>query len=169
MFTELPDHVETVKIENTCTCEYFECPECGEETYENDYCEECEHSSVGSTNFEPNYDYNCSGLCWDLAVEDLESLWERFKAAVPTETGYYTISGKDMGWLHRSGQRIVEEDWQNVYELISVNSEWTQYWMFDPIAKTLVATQSHHDAPTGESYTFAPSTEIEVAQYDHAD
>lgn len=158
----IPDHVEIVEIENTCTCEQFKCPECGESTFEEEFCEECEYRPEEGESFERDYDYDCYGTCWDLAVEDLETIWERFKAAVPSETGYYTISGSNMGWRHLSGQRIVEEDVENLYEQISVNSEWSQWWTFDPHAGTLVARQSHHDAPMGEYYSITPATEMEI-------
>lgn len=158
----IPDRVEIVEIENTCTCEWFKCPECGESSYDENYCVTCDYFPGEGENFERDYEYDCYGWCWELAAGELESLWEQFKAAVPSETGYYTISGSNMGWRHLSGQRIVEEDVENLYEQISVNSEWSQRWTFVPHAGTLVARQSHHDAPTGESYTITPATEMEI-------
>lgn len=68
---------------------------------------------------------------------------------------YVAIQGKNMGWMNRSGWKIVDIDEfsEEPYGSISVNTGWGQNW--DMTNGTLTASQSHHDSPVGnEKYSF---------------
>lgn len=71
------------------------------------------------------------------------------------------IEGKNMGWMRRSGMKIISLDElsNNPVYSIAPDTDVTQTWRNDN--GVLTVTQSHHDAPTGESYTFKPLTDEE--------
>lgn len=144
----------TVEIQNTCNCEAYWCEECYVMNWEST-CEECEAT------LEQDYTYDCGGTCWEEMKEDAQFFWEALQERRPSDTGFYTITGIDIGWRRLRGQKIVTVDVE-LWEQISVDTEWTQRWSFDNETGELIIVQSHHDAPTGETYTVAPTTEKEL-------
>lgn len=64
------------------------------------------------------------------------------------------IEGKNMGWRHRSGHRImrVEDFTADPINSVAVNSDYTQQW--NVTEDGITVTQYHHDAPMGETYEF---------------
>jgi len=152
------------EFSNTCTCTMYSCNDCGE-SFVNDADDKqnCPHcGSEDITDEGPFYDCDCATINQNHAAE----LWDTWKNLNPAPYEWYIINGESMGWQNRSGTRGIEED-QEPYDVIQVNSEWTQTW---PEAEDYAAGEpltiglSHHDSPTGETYTITPAT-FEQALY----
>ncbi|MCQ9385137.1 hypothetical protein [Brevibacterium moorei] len=141
----------TIEITNSCLCRY--CEDCNAGYIglpDDDACPECDAVGVWD---------GCMG-CWEDMHECVEGMVDRYQMEHPSPAGYYMIEGSNMGWLHRSGYRLVDEndDWSDA---LAVRSEWTQVWTLSDDGK-LTAKQYHHDAPMGESFTFRPATQDEA-------
>lgn len=137
--------IEKFAVTNTCQCGY--CPEChiGFTGGLYEPCEDC------GTPIEPSPGY-CDGDCSDAEhVTDTLTAW---LAANHSEHGYL-ITGSNMGWRRHTGIKVIGADeTPDACELLSVDSEWNQEWTINPIeGGKCTATQWHHDAPLGESYT----------------
>ncbi|NKS56258.1 hypothetical protein GS504_01345 [Rhodococcus hoagii] len=145
----------TLELTNTCQCEY--CDDCslviaGGSTR----CPECEGELAM---------IDCGGHCWASDTELLRELVAEWTSANPSESGRFWVDGEGMGWRQRSGFVVVDLDDVDPWEVVGVNSEWTQTWTIEAWkGGRLEVTQSHHDA-MGECYTFRPATEAEVEMH----
>lgn len=166
MTANTPRDVWEVEISNECSCGMYECMDCGAVTSEENSCDSCGlELEMGDGCFE-YYEGYCSGKCFEFPEEDLQALWNEFKNQVPAETGFYVIEGSNLGWRRLSGYRIIESSIENLWEQVSVRSEWRQEWRFDQNEKTLTGIQTHHDAPIGESYVVRPATIAEAKAHE---
>lgn len=161
------NNIWTTELTNTCNCEATHCPNCDElvdavgELHDSMECWNCSHDFDGTKVTAVEEDYDCSGLCWDDMVEEADALWQEFQDIAPADQNFYRVNGSNMGWRHRNGSMIVDMETVKPWEVISVDSEWTQRWTLDRDAKTLTVVQTHHDS-MGESYEFIPLTAAEV-------
>lgn len=101
------------------------------------------------------------GILWESEREMLGELvtdWNQIRADEGDETDYAVIEGRGIGWRGLSGSKVVsfEELDENPSDVIAPNtSDYSQDWMINKDGNIEVI-QSHHDAPTGESYTIRP-------------
>lgn len=137
----------TMELHNTCQCAF--CPKC--ETHLWEYLEDCVNCGESFTNLES---YDCCGVCWEYNTEDLKGLVENWLKDNSSDHGFY-VTGDDMGWRHLSGYNIISEDEleDSPWDIVGVNSEWTQNWEFHN--NHIRVIQSHHDA-MGEVYIIRP-------------
>lgn len=92
---------------------------------------------------------DCEGdVCWTPVVEFIDEQTESWLARNPSEAGYLII-GNNMGWRHELGLKWWSGD-SALRDEIGIRGPWTQNYIFDD--KVIRIRQSHHDAPTGESY-----------------
>lgn len=151
--------VTTIKIGNPCPhvgawCENCECwsyVDYGETT-----CDMCGGDlDEGSVRL----DVPCD--CFELGLGYLrEVLMERLP-----EGPWVHIEGRDMGWMHRSGWKVLlrEEFLDNPFDAIAPNGPARQRWEITPDGGVEVC-QSHHDAPVGEGYTVRVLGDDEVEE-----
>lgn len=160
------ENIWTTELTNTCNCAATYCPECGELVdavgglHDGMVCWDCGHDFDG-TDLTPVEYYDCSGWCWDTMTEEVTILWQEFQKLAPADQDFYRLTGLNMGWRNRDGSAIVDMTNVKPWEVISVDSEWTQRWTLDRDAKTLTVVQSHHDS-MGELYEFIPLKSEEV-------
>lgn len=144
--------VLTVTVSNICQCMF--CDDCGvmfEEAQSGpDVCPECEsteHVTFG----------NCEGFCYESGIEALSEVVREWAANNPSVDNEWVITGKGMGWRNLTGTKHVDLTRACLSGAVSVNAEWTQTWTIETEpGGRLTCTQSHHDSPTGESYSVAP-------------
>lgn len=155
-------------------------------TYETDhicyYCEECDQQFdyldvdyIGGLAVCPNKDYgddehvinyiDCD--CSDYTEQNIAHELARWTHANPSPEDLYLITGNDMGWMRRSGCKITEIDYDHPTGMMGVDSDFTQRWEFEKDLKgsEVSIIQSHHDAPTGESYTMKPLSPMDYLLY----
>lgn len=148
------------EVSSSCECTMYDCESCGE-SFVSDYdpniiCPACSSDEVSEDG--PFYDCDC----YERGKEYAEEAWADWKDLNPSSTEWYVISGKDMGWMNRSGSRIID-NYDELFDVIQVDGDWTQYWPDNASSNSeLVVTLSHHDSPTGETYTVRPATIEEV-------
>ena len=72
-----------------------------------------------------------------------------------SESGFFFVEGRNMGWRHLSGYLGVSagDARSFISKAFPKTSEWSLRGSFDEVQKILTFTLSHHDAPTGEFYT----------------
>jgi hypothetical protein len=125
------------EIHSSCVCmwcpkcemttepdEGYKCPECGDEM---------EYSEGGCWD----------GFCYEYAKEDFENFFNEW--AKENNADYYAIYGSNMGWLHKSGHTGRLSDFDEVYEMLTIDSDFTLYWKLSEDKKTLSVSRSSHD------------------------
>ena len=155
-------------------------------TYETDhicyYCEECDQQFnyldvdyIGGLAVCPNKDYgddehvinyiDCD--CCDYTEQNIAHELARWTYANPSPEDLYLITGNGMGWMRRSGCKITEIDYDHPTRMMGIDSDFTQRWGFEKDLKDSEVSiiQSHHDAPTGESYTMKPLSPMDYLLY----
>ena len=90
--------------------------------------------------------------------------WEMFEEDIPNIFhGTYDVEGRNMGWRSLSGElKAVEiNGWKDLQKILPQTNEM-YIWIYDEGNGKRGMKVSHHDAPTGEFYTFIPvSGEVE--------
>lgn len=155
-------------------------------TYEADHiCYYCDHCGrcydsddidyIGGLAVCPSKDYDddehvinyidCD--CCEYTEGSIAHELARWTHANPSPEDLYLITGSDMGWMRRSGCKITEIDYDHPTGMIGVDSDFTQRWKFEKDLKgsEVSIIQSHHDAPTGESYTMKPLSPMDYLLY----
>lgn len=142
------------EITNECQCRY--CPHCEmgfQSSYFNAECPECGN------------DGEWAGECFDCFDDTSRIITETAAAWFsnnPSEAGLYTIAGENLTWRRLSGYRVIDAS-DNVIDAIAVNTTWRQTWTIDPTpGGQFTATMSHHDVPTGSSFTIRAALPSEI-------
>lgn len=142
------------EVTNECQCRYCKTCECGyQASYFDNECPECGNDG--------EYAGDCFDCFEDMSAPVLEAAAAWF-AANPSEAGLYIINGENLTWQRLSGHRIIDST-DDVVDAIAVNTTWRQTWTINPITGgQFTATMSHHDVPTGSSYTVRPALPNEI-------
>jgi hypothetical protein len=142
---------ETLELNTNCTCTWRDLGVDDDEHGENEYPD-------------------CGGVvCWEPVVEAVDEATEAWLERNSSEVGYI-ITGANMGWQHRGGFKWWSGDYEDkpIRDLIGPRGEWTQRYRFGE--KDIHINQSHHDAPTGESYKVTSAEgQVWVADEDDSD
>jgi hypothetical protein len=98
----------------------------------------------------------------DMAYEDFTNDMDEIIAEYGKKSdNHFNITGKNLGWRNQSGEmNKTIKDWKQLQsEVLPKTNEFTvrAYKNKD----NFVLKVSHHDAPTGETYTFTPQKEAE--------
>lgn len=155
-------------------------------TYETDhccyYCSQCETwydftdvDYIGGHTICPEKDYDdidheieyteCD--CPEMTEANISDMLEKWTEANPSPDDIYRIEGVNMGWRNLSGYNITDIDYEHPTCMMGVNSDFTQKWSFPDTLKgsEISIIQSHHDAPTGESYVIKPLSPLDYLLY----
>lgn len=153
-------HRGPVELLNHCIHYNYICEDCDELNVERDYfaddfsiCMYCDHDNGDNPpSMRSSYEYGCP--CWEDDTEYLKDCINNAISRQPDHDSWthVLIRGYNIGWRYLSGWRsmTIEEFLDEPWSAMSVNTEWTQRWQI--IDGVLTCTQSHHDAPMGESY-----------------
>lgn len=142
------------EVTNECQCLYCTRCECGfQSSYFDIECPECKADGEWAGDcFE----------CFDDMSEPVLEVAAAWFAANPSEADLYTIAGENLGWQRRSGYKVIDAS-DNVIDAIAVDTTWRQTWTINPTpGGEFTATMSHHDVPTGSSYTIRPALPSEI-------
>jgi hypothetical protein len=89
---------------------------------------------------------------------------EDFEEAIFTEflernnsPRYLKIQGRAMGWQRRSGYKIIEANFNALFDSLTFSGDWTLKITLAGDSLTIV--RSSHDEPTGATFTIEPSLE----------
>lgn len=155
-------------------------------TYETDhycyYCNQCgnfygntdvdyidDHAVCGDRDRfdgEHELDYiDCA--CNEYTEANISHTLQKWAEANPSPDDIYCIEGVNMGWRKRNGYKIIDIDYDHPTRMMGVDSDFTQKWTFHDTLKgsEVSVFQSHHDAPTGESYVIKPLSPIDYLLY----
>jgi hypothetical protein len=104
----------------------------------------------------------CDGsVCYEPIKEDLEdNIFPEFLKR-NNSPSYLKIEGKAMGWQRRSGYKIIEANFNALFDSLTFSGDWTLKITLAGDSLTIV--RSSHDEPTGATFTIEPSTEEEAA------
>ena len=104
----------------------------------------------------------CDGwLCYEPIKEDLEdNIFPEFLKR-NNSPSYLKIQGRAMGWQRRSGYKIIEANFNALFDSLTFSGDWTLKVTLAGDSLTIV--RSSHDEPTGATFTIEPSTEEEAA------
>jgi hypothetical protein len=131
-------------IESNCVCVY--CDKC-EMMTTGDTCSECGEST--------RYVDDCTG-CYDEAKADLrDNIYEEWllRNGGPA---FVRIDVTGMGWRSVSASTTIPADFDRVFGNLTLNGDWKLNFVFAD--KSLVATRSSHDEPTGGcEFIFLPA------------
>lgn len=96
---------------------------------------------------------------WEQAVEEVEDIF----ANSPHE--YFRISGRNMGWTHRSGFLITKSDL--IIESLRINGDYRLVFTFTDVltATTVKVVRYSHDEPMGAYFEIEKATDEEVEEY----
>lgn len=148
------------EISSTCDCTLYACESC-DASFVSDYdpsptCPECGSDEINE--LDPNFDCDC----FEEGKLYAQQTWAQWKELNPSPIEWYLIEGKNMGWMNRTGTKIID-DYDEIFDLLQINGDWSQYWPENvESGQDLVILFSHHDSPTGETYTVRPATIEEV-------
>lgn len=135
-----------------CTCTY--CPKCEFTNAGEDKCDEC------GTETQPSS--QCYDDCWEWAYEDWkDNNFPDWLTAVGNPE-YIKVEGKGMGWRNLNGTGYSSASWKSLWDLLTLNGDWTI--TFTVKDKSLTATRSSHDEPTGASFVIKPCSTKEYEQ-----
>jgi hypothetical protein len=107
-------------------------------------------------------DGDCYGdACYIPIKEDLEdNVFPEFLKR-NNSPSYLKIQGRAMGWQRRSGYKIIEANFNALFDSLTFSGDWTLKITLAGDSLTIV--RSSHDEPTGATFTIEPSTEEEAA------
>lgn len=142
------------EVTNECQCLYCTNCEMGfQSSYFDTECPECKEDG--------EHFGDCFDCFDDMSAPVLEAAAAWF-AANPSEAGLYTINGENLTWQRLSGYKVIDAS-DNIVDAIAVNTTWRQTWTINPTpGGEFTATMSHHDVPTGSSYTIRPALPDEL-------
>lgn len=145
-----------VDFEVTNECQCLHCNSC-EMSFQSSYfdteCPDCGNDG--------EHLGDCFG-CYEYMHDPVIEAATAWFAANPSDAGLYTIAGENLTWRRLSGYKIIDSS-DDVIDAISVNATWRQTWTINPTAGgQFTATMSHHDVPTGSSFTIRPALPNEI-------
>ena len=102
-------------------------------------------------------DYCNGDVCYTPVKEDFEeAIFTEFLRR-NNSPSYLKIQGKAMGWQRRSGYKIIEAKFDELFDSLTFSGDWTLKITLAGDSLTIV--RSSHDEPTGATFTIEPSTE----------
>lgn len=141
-----------IKSVFSTTCKCFTCrnPECNMLSYSDDIysaptCECGEPESMEPS----NACYGCYEDEKDYWVDTLFPEWLHAKG----EPTYLKVSGRNVGWNHRSGYDKVKADFKSLFDYLTFNGEWTLSFKLE--SNDLTVVRSSHDEYAAH-YTIEP-------------
>lgn len=142
------------EVTNECQCLYCESCEMGfQSSYFDMDCPECGNDG--------EHFGDCFG-CYECMSEPVLEAAAAWFAANPSEAGLYTIAGENLTWKRLSGYKIIDAS-DDIIDALAVDTTWRQTWTIDPTpGGQFTATMSHHDVPTGSSFTIRPALANEI-------
>lgn len=105
--------------------------------------------------------------CMDDMRNEIDIAFDRWVENTFSPLNTYIIEGRNMGWRHQNGSCYLELRYSDahVIDLIGVNSDYTQKWSIPTAHEPITIVQSHHNAPTGETYTIKPLSPYQLCEY----
>ena len=106
-------------------------------------------------------DYCNGDVCYTPVKEDFEeNIFTEFLER-NNSPSYLKIQGKAMGWQRRSGYKIIEAKFDELFDSLTFSGDWTLKITLAGDSLTIV--RSSHDEPMGATFTIEPSLEEEAA------
>lgn len=141
-----------VTISNVCHC--WSCNDCGVLFPDRSaWPPTCPDPDCDTDDVDLGY---CGGDCYTDAVAALNAAVAAWVEANPSVDREWVITGRGMGWRHRTGSAHIDLTRESLSEAVGVDSEWSQEWTIDAApGGVLRGVQSHHDA-MGETYDVEP-------------
>jgi hypothetical protein len=100
-----------------------------------------------------NEDDTPSDYCFDCCEDSkwlFKEMMNNWRKAVGVDWNTVRITGRNMGWQHRSGEAIVSFD--KVLNTLTINGDFNLRFKHE--GTVLTATRSSHDEPTGAGFSF---------------
>lgn len=155
----------TITAETDHVC--HRCTVCDEIFSDYDHVVEHLNNTTCDVDQYQDFDYvEC--FCWVDNQALISEGLANWAQAHPSPEDLYLLQGRSMGWRQLNGSNITELNYERPSDMFGVNSDYTQEWSFseNPEEQSFITIiQSHHDAPTGETYTIAALTPLQYIMY----